>query len=219
MRLVVFDVDGTLVDSQHEIVSAMDAAMLGAGLVTLSREKVLSIVGLSLEVAVAELIPDAPQAQQLQVSDGYRKAFQTARLAGAVPPLYPGALDCLNALGQDDNLLLAIATGKSRRGLDALIKAHGLEGRFISLQTADNHPSKPHPSMLETAMGDAGVGPARAVMIGDTSFDMDMARAANMTGFGVGWGYHPADLLRQSGAALIARDYAELTLKLKEWAE
>ncbi|MDX5349092.1 MAG: HAD-IA family hydrolase [Paracoccaceae bacterium] len=217
MRLVVFDVDGTLVDSQHHIVSAMTQGFADAGLAAPSRAEILGIVGLSLPVAVAQLVPLAELPVQARIVEGYKTAYMQARMTQAAP-LYPGARDCLSRLGARDDLLLAVATGKSRRGLDALLQAHGLTGHFISLQTADGHPSKPHPSMLETVLADAGVAADRAVMIGDTSFDMDMARAAGMRGFGVAWGYHPASALDAAGAALIARDFAELLQAVEDWA-
>lgn len=217
MKLVVFDVDGTLVDSQHHIHGAMTAAFKGAGLDPLPREAVLQIVGLSLPVAVAQLAQGHDGATQARIVDGYRAAFMQARLVQPAP-LYPGALDCLDGLAGRDDILLAVATGKSRRGLAAMIQAHGLEGRFVSLQTADDHPSKPHPAMLLAALADAGVAATDAVMVGDTSFDMDMARAAGMTGFGVGWGYHAPDLLTGSGAALVAADFADLGQALARWA-
>lgn len=217
MRLVVFDVDGTLVDSQHHIVSSMAEGFAGAGLETPSRAEILGIVGLSLPVAVAQLAPLAELPVQARIVEGYKAAYMRARMA-QMAPLYPGALDCLSRLAARDDLLLAVATGKSRRGLDALLEAHELQGHFISLQTADGHPSKPHPSMLETALAEAGVAADRAVMIGDTSFDMDMARAAGMPGFGVAWGYHPSSALDAAGAALIARDFPHLTEAIEDWA-
>lgn len=217
MRLVVFDVDGTLVDSQGLILTAMDSAFAGAGLAPLPREQVLSIVGLSLPVAVAHLLPGALPEQQDRVVEGYKTAYAAARSAQAAP-LYPGVASCLDRLATRDDLLLAVATGKSRRGLDAVIATHGWQGRFISLQTADGHPSKPHPSMLHAAMSDAGVGPADAVMIGDTSFDMQMAGNAGMAGFGVAWGYHTRDALIQTGAARIFDDFASLTQAIEEWS-
>ena len=99
-----------------------------------------------------------------------------------------------------------------------MIAAHGLEGRFVSLQTADDHPSKPHPSMLLAAMEEAGVAPSDAVMIGDTSFDMDMAGAAGIAAFGVAWGYHPVERLQASGAAHVAGDFTELAQAIERWA-
>ena len=218
MKLVIFDVDGTLVDSQALILGAMAHGFAKAGLPPLSREKVLSIVGLSLPVAVAELVPDAPQDAQNAVVSGYREAFGQARLQEAAP-LYPGAEDCLRRLGERDDLLLAIATGKSRRGLHAMIESHGWDKLFVSLQTADDHPSKPHPAMIEAALSECGISADRAVMVGDTSFDMEMARSAGVVGFGVSWGYHPPAALHQAGARLVAPDYAALTQSLLEWAD
>lgn len=217
MRLVIFDVDGTLVDSQHHITHAMTEGFAAADLPPPPRDEVLGIVGLSLPVAVAQLLPLADLATQGRVVDGYRAAYLQARTQKAAP-LYPGARDCLGRLAARDDLLLAVATGKSRRGLDAVIAAHGLDGMFVSLQTADGHPSKPHPSMLLQALADAGAQPERAVMIGDTSFDIDMARAAGMTGFGVTWGYHRPEALDAAGASLIAQDFEDLTRAIEAWA-
>lgn len=218
MRLVVFDVDGTLVDSQHHICRAMDLAFEHAGLTPLPQPQVLGIVGLSLPVAVAQLAPEADPPTQARIVAGYRAAFMMSRMTEDAP-LYPGAMDCLDRLSARDDMLLAVATGKSRRGLSAMIEAHGLEGRFVSLQTADDHPSKPHPAMLLAALAEAGVEAGWSAMVGDTSFDIGMAREAGVRGFGVAWGYHSAEALKQAGAALVAADFPALTAAIEDWAQ
>lgn len=216
MKLAVFDVDGTLVDSQALIIGAMAQAMEGAGLPVLDRDQVLSIVGLSLPLAVATLLRDQPEARQNEVVAGYRAAFMSRRMDDEAP-LYPGARACLDALAGRDDLLLGIATGKSRRGLDAMLDHHGLRGHFVTLQTADNHPSKPSPAMLLAACDEAGVDPAKAVMIGDTTFDMQMALNARAAALGVDWGYHPATALRQLDI-VVAADFGQLQTMIEEWA-
>ena len=218
MKLIVFDVDGTLIDSQNMICASMVQAFDAAGQSAPEREAILSIVGLSLPVAVARLAPALGAVEQDSIVAGYRAAFIAARTAGH-SPLYQGALECLDALARRDDWLLSIATGKARRGLDAMIAAHGLQGRFICTQTADEHPSKPHPSMLQRILSQTGVEARDAVMIGDTSFDIEMAQAAGMAGFGVGWGYHPPQILTDAGASLVAGDFPALTRAIEEWAQ
>ncbi|MCW8841981.1 MAG: HAD-IA family hydrolase [Rhodobacteraceae bacterium] len=202
LRLVVFDVDGTLVDSQQTIVEAMRRAFDQVGAPQPTREAVLGIVGLSLDVAMARLAPEAPRATHHALADGYKTAYVNLRASKGTPassPFYPGARDMLMSLAARDDLLLGVATGKSRRGLEKLIEGHGLEGVFVTEQVADFHPSKPHPSMLKAALSETGVAPENAVMVGDTSFDMEMARAAGLRGLGVSWGYHAASALKAAG--------------------
>ncbi|MEC7259332.1 MAG: HAD hydrolase-like protein, partial [Pseudomonadota bacterium] len=146
LRLVIFDVDGTLVDSQGAIVGAMTAAFTGQDLPAPARDDVLGIVGLSLDHAVLRLAPDADAARRAAVVQGYKDSYHATRSAqGAVvgSPLYPGAAQALQVLAARDDLLLGVATGKSRRGLDELLKAHGLTDIFVTRQVADDHPSKP----------------------------------------------------------------------------
>jgi phosphoglycolate phosphatase len=215
LRLIIFDVDGTLVDSQVAIVASMTAAFMAEGLVVPERARILSIVGLSLDHAMRELAPDAPSHDALV--EGYKQGFQAQRLRdGSIKgaPLYPGALQTLRNLAGQPDILLGVATGKSKRGLDALLAAHGLEQMFVTRQVADFHPSKPHPSMIETAMAETGVERAQTVMIGDTSFDMDMAKAAGVAGVGVSWGYHDRTAL--GSAATIIDSFGDLVPALEQ---
>ena len=201
LHLAVFDVDGTLVDSQAAILAAMAAAFAERGAAMPPREAVLGIVGLSLPMAIARLVPEAEPGEVEALAAAYRTAF----LAGAAegpPPLYPGARAALEALAGQPGLLLGIATGKSRRGLAAMLAGHGLTELFVTSQTADDHPSKPHPAMLEAALRETGTAAASAAMIGDTSFDVDMARAAGIPALAVAWGYHPAAALAHADAVV-----------------
>ena len=166
VRLAVFDCDGTLVDGQGSICKAMDVAFAAAGLAAPDRHAVRRIVGLSLPHAVQRLAPQLDTATVDQVVDAYKDAFRAARAAGElVEPLYDGIGELLEDLSAH-GWLLGVATGKSDRGLSHCLAMHGIGEWFMTLQTADRHPSKPHPSMLETAMTDAMVGPADCVMIG-----------------------------------------------------
>jgi phosphoglycolate phosphatase len=220
-RLVVFDVDGTLVDSQHDILAAMRVAFSGADLPAPSRDDVLGIVGLSLPVAMARLVPAANGTLIEHLTEGYKAAYVELRAetgAAQSSPLFPGARETLEMLAARPDVLLGVATGKSKRGLDKLIEAHGLEGVFVTRQVADFHPSKPHPAMLQAAMTEAGAAPETTVMIGDTSFDMEMARSAGAVGLGVSWGYHPVSLL--GAAARVLDDFADLPAALAAvWRE
>lgn len=197
LRLVIFDVDGTLVDSQAEILGAMTQAFTAVDLAVPGRAQILSIVGLSLPETFCVLCPDLDKATRDELTSQYRASFHDHATADLErrSPLFPGALDALQRLQAQDHTLLAVATGKSKRGLDRLVDEQALQGLFVSSQTSDFHPSKPHPSMVLTCLADAGVTAGRAVMIGDTSYDMDMARAAGVATIGVGWGYHAPDTL------------------------
>lgn len=197
LRLVIFDVDGTLVDSQGDILGAMGEAFGTEGMACPSREEILSIVGLSLPQAFSRLVPQVGAVQRTRLVEAYKSAYAELRMRGGpeASPLYPGIPALLDNLSARADVLLGIATGKSRRGLTALLDSHGLSRRFVTKQVADDNPSKPHPGMLFTALDEAGVEPEHAVMIGDTSYDMEMARAAGVARIGVTWGYHPREAL------------------------
>lgn len=217
MKLAIFDVDGTLLNSRDEIIHSMNSGMGAAGLPELETAHILSIVGLSLPIAVAQLLPGATPDLHDRVEAGYRAAYLASRSAGVLSPFYPGAMDCLDALTAQ-GVQIGIATGKTKRGLMALLEAYGITHRFVTIQTADGHPSKPHPAMLQSALREAGAQPSQAVMIGDTSFDIEMACSAGISGYGVSWGYHPVDTLHASGATMVAPDYPSLTAALLDWA-
>jgi phosphoglycolate phosphatase len=209
-RLAVFDCDGTLVDSQHAICTAMVRAFEDVRMEAPSRAAILSVVGLSLPHAMARLLPDAETDFHHHLSDRYKLAFQAMRRDnGVAEPLYPGIAELIVAL-DEAGWLLGVATGKSDRGLSLCLTHHGLLERFVTLQTADRHPSKPHPSMLYQAMADAGAAPETTVMIGDTSFDIAMAVAADVRGIGVGWGYHRPEELTAAGAHVVVMDSVAL---------
>lgn len=216
MRLAVFDCDGTLVDGQADVCWAMERAFTRAGLTAPDVSLVRRAVGLSLPQAVRALAPDLNEDQNRAVTEFYRTSFRARREEGLLDePLYDGIAGLLAGL-RDSGWQLAVATGKSDRGLAACLATHGIADMFVSLQTADRHPSKPHPAMLEAALFEAGAAPHQAVMIGDTSFDMLMARSAGVRGVGVAWGYHaPAELLA-SGALSVADTVAALSQALEE---
>nr|WP_217430466.1 HAD-IA family hydrolase [Sulfitobacter algicola] len=211
--MIIFDVDGTLVDSQNDIVSSMKAAFESVDIAVPDRSQILSIVGLSLPVAIAQLSPQTNDATQAEIVAAYKNAYAEQRAENDIAvtsPFYPGARDMLHQLNAKANILMGIATGKSRRGLDALLTGHGLNGIFVTEQVADFHPSKPHPSMIEAALSETGLAPDQAVMVGDTSFDMEMGRNAGIRTIGVSWGYHSRDNLGHAGADLIIDRYDAL---------
>lgn len=217
-RLAIFDCDGTLVDSQGNICLAMEQAFEAAGFAPPAREATRRVVGLSLVEAMETLLPDEDAERHLSLAEGYKSAFTAMRSAGTVhEPLYEGIVETIETLDRE-GWLLGVATGKSDRGLHLVLEGHGLKDRFVTLHTADRHPSKPHPSMLEACMAEAGATPQSSVMIGDTSFDMAMARAAGILAVGVTWGYHDVDELNAAGADIIVERPHDLASVLKEHA-
>jgi phosphoglycolate phosphatase len=218
MQLAIFDCDGTIADSQHMIVAAMTEAFRVAALPAPPRESVVRVIGLSLEHAVRELLPEALHPRAAAIAEDYKNAFHALRDAGLPQePLFPGMKAAIAHL-HSQGVRLGIATGKSRRGVRLLLEREGLGDMFDTIQTADTHPSKPHPSMIETAMAETGARAGETVMIGDTTFDMAMAVNAGVTAVGVAWGYHPVAALRESGAGLIVDDAPGLLAALKHYA-
>ena len=209
-RLAVFDMDGTLVDSQHMIVAAMTEAFEAAGLAVPAAEDVRRVVGLSLGPAIGRLVPGLDAAGLDALEGHYKEAFFALREVGVVAEIpFDGAIQALDAL-DSAGWLLGIATGKSARGLMATLERFGLTERFVTLQNADQGPGKPAPDMLHRAMAEAGVDVHATVMIGDTSFDMAMARNARVAAVGVSWGYHEEHELVAAGAAHVVATFDDL---------
>ena len=213
LRLIIFDVDGTLVDSQDMIFAAFAHAYRGLDLPVPDRGAALSFVGMSLDQIFPRLSPTLDPATHLALAQGYRDAYQHIRAtqgSNATSPFFPGARAALDTLRAQDWTLLAVATGKSKRGLDKLVAGHELDGYFQSMQTADHHPSKPHPAMVRSALAEAGVSASDAVMIGDTTYDLEMAAAAGVPSIGVTWGYHSRRSLEAFEPVAVINDFAEL---------
>lgn len=209
-RLAIFDCDGTLVDSAHTIYLALGQALNDHGIPVPPPEECRRIIGLNLVEAIAALLPTIDPAQHRLIAESYKSKFHGLRTSGGVcEPLFEGIIDLLHEL-EEDGWILAVATGKSDRGLRLCLESHDIHARFVSLQTADRHPSKPHPSMVLSAMSDTGAGPASTVVIGDTRFDMGMAAAAGAYGIGAAWGYHEREDLIAGGASVIAETPADV---------
>lgn len=212
MRLVIFDVDGTLIDSQLFILGAMRRAFRQAGRPAPSDAETLAIVGLSLPHAVARLAPDLSMAEAEAMAELYKSHFIALRAetgGEAAAPLYPGARAALARLS-GRGLSLAVATGKARRGLDHALDGHGLRGFFAASQTADDAPSKPHPAMVLNLLRETGAAAHEAVMVGDTTFDIEMAAAAGVRSVAVSWGYHPVPALLAAGAGAVIDQFDAL---------
>jgi phosphoglycolate phosphatase len=213
VKLVIFDVDGTLVDSQQLIVAAQREAFARHGLAPPSRERSLSIVGLSLSEAFTALAGARAPVESLVAA--YKETFARLRADPVYhEPLFPGAAGLLEALAREHDVVLGIATGKSRRGVAHLVERHGWHRLFATIQTADDAPSKPDPTMLHQAMAEVGAALEDTIMIGDSTYDMAMARAAGIASIGVSWGYHPVAALEEAGAEAIVDSYDGLQTRL-----
>lgn len=220
LKLVVFDCDGTLVDSQHSIIACMAAAWRAFGLdAPPTAASVRRVVGLPLVESIARLHPAGTGADHLALADCYKQAFHALRRGGPEEePLFPGVRETVGYLAKA-GVFLGIATGKGRRGLSVTLSRHELMEFFVTRQTADDAPGKPHPGMLLQAMAETGAAPEETVMVGDTAFDMMMARNAGVPAIGAAWGYHEPEDLREAGAGIVIPSCIDLLSVLPEVME
>ncbi|SFT67967.1 phosphoglycolate phosphatase [Pseudovibrio denitrificans] len=217
MYLIVFDCDGTLADSQDNIMIGFTAAYRSVDLPLPSRDEILETVGLTLHVAFEKLLGRKDPELIDRMVKGYQQVVWEMRSKGRdYDPLYEGAIEALRELADREDVLLGIATGKHSRGMKHLISLHELEGVFTTMQTADVAPSKPNPGMIFQAMSETGVDLENTIMIGDTTFDMQMARNAGVKSVGVTWGYHSAEDVKSAGATYVINHFKELIPVLSE---
>lgn len=208
--VLVFDWDGTLMDSEAQIVACMDFAIRENGIEPDPPHQLKRVIGLGLNEAVAELLPEHQSAIHLQVAETYRDRFLSSKKAQS--DLFPDVESTLYAL-HSAGYMLAVATGKSRRGLDKVLQQTGLEDLFVASRCADEAFSKPHPQMLEEIKTDLDVSVERMLMIGDTAFDLQMAANADVSSVGVSYGVHEPEQL-QKYEPLIILDYLS---ELPDW--
>lgn len=216
LKLFIFDCDGTIVDSAHTIVEGMDHAYRLHDLPPPGDKATQSIIGLSLPQAIERLSPGIGLEARDQLVESYKDYVIAKRESGdAIEHLYDGAKEVIEGLAKEEHFLLGIATGKAYRGVLHLFDSFGWHDHFVTVQTADRAPSKPNPGMILQAMDETGVAPEDVIMIGDTSYDIEMAVSAGVRGVGVTWGYHPASELLAAGAHHLVDDYAGLDQLLR----
>ena len=206
-KLVIFDCDGTLVDSGAVIHACMTRAFAGAGLEPPTLAAPHGVIGLSLDYAIARLLAREPDMLVGELTEAYKRHFLTIRSEPDFSePLYDGIAALIDGLAARDDIVLGMVTGKSRRGVQAVFATHGFGPRFMVVRTADDCPSKPHPAMVLECCAEAGFDPASTTVVGDAIYDFVMARSAGARAVGVGWGYHDRTALEAAGAyAVLSR--------------
>jgi phosphoglycolate phosphatase len=211
MSLIIFDMDGTLIDTAALIAEHMATTFVGAGLAAPDLAASRQVIGLSLPVALARLAQSEDEALIETLVTSYKAHYRASLLRDpGREPLYPGARDALDRQHVVPGRRLGIATGKGLAGVHRILGLHGLAGHFVTLQTPDHNPSKPHPGMVLRAMAETGATPDETVMVGDTTFDMELGKAAGVRTVGVMWGYHEPKELTEAGADVLIERYEDL---------
>ncbi|MDP3526036.1 MAG: HAD-IA family hydrolase [Hoeflea sp.] len=211
MKLALFDCDGTIVDSAAIIHACMERTFDDFGIARPGLDHTKSIIGLTLDIAIAQMLSRPLDPEIAAMTARYKEHFMLYREAGgALEPVYDGLMDLIAGLAARDDVILGVVTGKSRRGLDAILAHHGLTSSFFTTRTADDCPSKPHPAMVLECCAEAGVPPAQTFVIGDAVYDMQMAVSAGASAIGVSWGYGPVDALKAAGASRVVNHADEI---------
>ncbi len=215
MKLVLFDCDGTLVNSGGVIHRCMVETFANAGLRIPELNETQEIIGLTLNLAISQVSGIPMGAEVEHLTEQYKQHFRKIRLeADFDEPLYDGIADLIDGLAQQDDILLGMVTGKSRRGVVSVMERHGFEPHFLVSRCADDCPSKPHPAMVLECCHETGCDVSQTFVIGDTTYDMMMAGSAGATAIGVNWGYHKPERLSEAGASAILHHPSDLLVQL-----
>lgn len=209
--LIVFDWDGTVMDSTAVIATSIQSACRDLGLTVPTDEAARHVIGMGLAQALQHAVPDAPEHLYQPLADRYRYYFLAQ---DQTIPLFAGAAETIAEL-HEAGYSLAVATGKSRKGLDRVMDSSGLRDYFHASRTADETFSKPHPAMLQEIMDELGIGAERVLMVGDTTHDLQMAINAGVDAVGMTYGAHPKDQLRELQPLALLDDFHELRTWLK----
>ena len=201
MKLIMFDCDGTLVDSAGLIHGCMERTFAEAALPLPAPDATRGVIGLSLDLAIARLLAREVDEAIGALVQRYKHHFVAMRAEAEFREnLYDGIGELIAGLAARDDVLIGMVTGKSRRGVTAVFETHGFGAHFLTVRTADDCPSKPHPAMVLECCAETGIDPQDTLVVGDAIYDMQMARSAKAGAIGVAWGYSTADALRQHGA-------------------
>ncbi|KQT48670.1 HAD family hydrolase [Aureimonas sp. Leaf454] len=218
MNLILFDCDGTIADSFGLICETMRRTFVANGFEPPADAAVHAIIGLSLDRAIHRLRPSVPPSELPVLVEAYRTAFRAVRdEASFREALFPGIQELLSRLRVAEGVRLGMVTGKTRRGVDAIVASHDLGGFFSAVRTADDCPSKPDPAMVLECCAALSIAPERTLVVGDAIFDMAMARAAGACALGVTWGAGTAPELRRAGAEAVADSVDDLGLRIDRW--